>query len=45
MSGVIDMQLHEDHEKRIQDLEKRVLALESIINGTSRDKPGRKPLL
>lgn len=39
------MQTNEDYEKRIQDLERRVLALESIINGTSRNKPGRTPLL
>lgn len=39
------MQINENHEKRIQDLEKRVQALEDIINGTNRDKPGRKPLL
>nr|WP_296472553.1 hypothetical protein [uncultured Acetatifactor sp.] len=39
------MQFHEDYEKRIQDLERRVHVLESIINGTSRNKPGRKPLL
>ena len=36
---------NEDCEKRILDLEKRVQVLESIINGTSRNKPGRKPLL
>ncbi len=34
------MQTNEDYEKRIQDLEKRVQVLESIINGTSRKKPG-----
>lgn len=39
------MQFKEDYENRIQDLEKRVHALESIINGTNRNKPGRKPLL
>lgn len=38
------MQFNEDYEKRIQDLERRVHVLESIINGTSRNKPGRKPL-
>lgn len=39
------MQLHEDHEKRIQDLERKVQVLESIINGTNRNKPGRTHLL
>lgn len=39
------MQFNEDYEKRIQNLERRVHALESIINGTSRNKPGRNPLL
>ena len=39
------MQFHEDYEKRIQDLERRVQVLESIINGTSRNKPGRIPIL
>lgn len=39
------MQVNEDYEKRIQDLEKRVQILESIINGTDRHKPGKKPLL
>lgn len=38
------MQLNDDYEKRIQDLERKVQALESIINGTSRNRPGRKPL-
>lgn len=42
---MINMQFDEDYEKRIQNLERRVLALKSIINGTSRNKPGRKPLL
>lgn len=45
MNEVINMQLHENYEKRIQDLERRVQALESIINGTSRNKPGRTSLL
>lgn len=39
------MKFDEDYEKRIQNLERRVQVLESIINGTSRNKPGRKPLL
>ena len=39
------MQFNEDYEKRIKDLERRVHALECIINGTDRNKPGRKPLL
>ena len=39
------MQINEDYEKRIQDLERRVQVLESIINGTSRNKPGRIPIL
>ncbi len=39
------MQINEDYEKRIQNLEKRVQVLESIINGTSRNKPGRTPIL
>ncbi len=39
------MQFNEDYEKRIQDLERRVQILESIINGTNRNKPGRKPFL
>ncbi len=39
------MQINEDNEKRIQDLERRVQVLESIINGTSRNKPSRTPLL
>ncbi len=39
------MQTNEDYEKRIQDLERKVQVLESIINGTSRNKPGRTPLL
>ncbi len=39
------MQINEDYEKRIQNLEKRVQVLESIINGTSRKKPGRTPIL
>ncbi len=39
------MQFNENYEKRIQDLERRVQVLESIINGTSRNKPGRNPLL
>lgn len=39
------MQINEDYEKRIQDLERRVQTLESIINGTNRNKPGRNPLL
>lgn len=34
-----------DYEKRIRKLERKVEMLESIINGTSRNKPGRKPLL
>lgn len=45
MNDVIFMLSNEDCEKRILDLEKRVQVLESIINGTSRNKPGRKPLL
>lgn len=45
MDDVTYMQFKEDYENRIQDLEKRVQALESIINGTNRNKPGRKPLL
>lgn len=45
MNDVINLQLQEGYEKRIQDLERRVQTLESIINGTSRNKPGRKPLL
>ena len=45
MSEVIWMQINEDYEKRIQDLERRVQVLESIINGTSRHKPGRTPSL
>ena len=39
------MQFNEDYEKRFQDLERRVHVLESIINGTNRNKPGRKPIL
>lgn len=39
------MQINEDYEKRIQNLERRVQVLESIINGTSRNKPGRIPIL
>ncbi len=39
------MLINEDHEKRIQDLERRVQVLERIINGTSKNKPGRTPLL
>ena len=39
------MQIHEEYEKRIQDLERRIRTLESVINGTSRNKPGRIPLL
>lgn len=39
------MHINEDYEKRIQDLERRVQVLENIINGTSRHKPGKKPLL
>ena len=39
------MQFNEDYEKRIQALERRVYALECIINGTSNNKPGRTPLL
>ena len=39
------MQINEDYEKRIQNLERRVQVLESIINGTSRSKPGRIPIL
>lgn len=43
------MQFNEDYEKRIQDLERKVQILESIINGTNRrtnrNKPGRKPFL
>ena len=39
------MHINEDYEKRIQDLERRVQVLESIINGTSRHKPGRTPIL
>lgn len=39
------MQFNEDYEKRIQDLERRVQVLESIINGANKHKPGKKPLL
>lgn len=39
------MQINEDYEKRIQALERRVQVLESIINGTSRNKPGRTSIL
>ena len=45
MNEVINIKFDEDYEKRIQDLERRVQVLESIINGTNRNKPGRKPLL
>lgn len=45
MDEVTQIQFNENHEKRIQDLEKRVQALEDIINGVNRNKPGRKPLL
>ena len=45
MDEVIWMHINEDYEKRIQDLERRVQVLESIINGTSRHKPGRSPIL
>lgn len=33
------------YEQRLQDLERRVQILESIINGTDRHKPGRVPIL
>ena len=45
MDEVAYMQIHEEYEKRIQDLERRIRTLESVINGTSRNKPGRVPLL
>lgn len=34
-----------NYEQRLRDLEKRVQILESIINGTSKHKPGRAPIL
>lgn len=39
------MQFNEDYENRIQDLDRRVKILESIINGTNKNKPGRTSLL
>ncbi len=36
---------NEDYGRRIRDLENRVQVLESIINGTGRNKPGRRPRL
>lgn len=39
------MPINEDYEKRIKSLERRVQVLESIINGTSRNKPGRTSIL
>lgn len=39
------MQINEDYEKRIKSLERRVQVLEGIINGTSKNKPGRTSIL